>query len=349
MALSAYRINSFTKPVSALDDKPQMSAAQLKEWFDSNSTKELKESVNGLIDELGEALSGKVDTADGKGLSSNDYTDEDKAKAHEHTNKAVLDKITAAYTTAEKTKLSGIAEGANKYIHPSSHSADMIDETAAKRFTSDAEMSGKVDTADGKGLSSNDYTDEDKAKVHTHANKTILDGITALPALATENLPRISWEEMDTFDGEIAVVEKTEDINFGNYMWTDDEGTAYYEGEHREHKYVLVQHLHYMTQVTEDLSYVSRDSNDYATQILYCPDGSIKTREGDSSGSGGDTMSWSEWSELSQPYTTVEERNRNEALEAQSTKQKADIDYIAMMCGIELESETEAAEDEQIQ
>ena len=181
MALSDYRINSFTKPVSALDDKPQMSAAQLKEWFDSNSTKELKESVNGLIDELGEVLSGKVDTADGKDLSSNDYTDEDKAKVHEHANKAVLDKITAEYTTAEKTKLSGIEEGANKYTPPESHSADMITETASKRFTSDTELSGKVDTADGKGLSSNDYTDEDKAKVHTHANKAILDAITDAP------------------------------------------------------------------------------------------------------------------------------------------------------------------------
>ena len=47
--------------------------------------------------------------------------------------------------------------------------------------------------------------------------------------------------------------------------------------------------------------------------------------------------------------TTVGERNKNEALAAQSAKQKADIDYIAMMCEIELESETEAAEDEQIQ
>ena len=40
-------------------------------------------------------LSGKVDKVAGKGLSTNDYT------------------------TAEKNKLAGIAEGANKYIHPS--------------------------------------------------------------------------------------------------------------------------------------------------------------------------------------------------------------------------------------
>lgn len=189
MALSDHKINSFEKPVSALADKPQMSAAELKAWFDSNSTGEIKTSINGLIDELAEELGGKVDVSDGKGLSSNDYTDEDKAKVHTHTNKAILDEITASYTTAEKTKLSGIAEEANNYTHPSTHSADMIIETATKRFTSDTELSGKVDKVTGKGLSSNDYTDEDKTKLaaidiskqHEHANKEILDAITSVP------------------------------------------------------------------------------------------------------------------------------------------------------------------------
>ena len=48
-----------------------------------------------LLDDTTVDLSGKVDKVAGKGLSTNDYT------------------------TAEKTKLEGIAEGANKYVHPS--------------------------------------------------------------------------------------------------------------------------------------------------------------------------------------------------------------------------------------
>lgn len=48
-----------------------------------------------LLDDTTVDLSGKVDKVEGKGLSTNDYT------------------------TAEKTKLAGIAEGANKYVHPS--------------------------------------------------------------------------------------------------------------------------------------------------------------------------------------------------------------------------------------
>jgi len=38
--------------------------------------------------------------------------------------------------------------------------------------------SNKVDKVSGKGLSSNDFTDEDKTSIHTHSNKSILDTIT---------------------------------------------------------------------------------------------------------------------------------------------------------------------------
>jgi post-segregation antitoxin (ccd killing protein) len=48
-----------------------------------------------LLDDTTVDLSGKVDKVAGKGLSTNDYT------------------------TAEKTKLAGIEEGANEYVHPS--------------------------------------------------------------------------------------------------------------------------------------------------------------------------------------------------------------------------------------
>lgn len=64
-------------------------------------------------------MAGKVDTVEGKGLSTNDLTDELKTSydgavtnSHTHTNKEVLDSTTASYTTEEKTKLSNIEEGA---------------------------------------------------------------------------------------------------------------------------------------------------------------------------------------------------------------------------------------------
>ena len=53
------------------------------------------DGLSHLIDKLKASIATKVDKESGKGLSTNDYT------------------------TAEKTKLSGIAEGANKYTLPS--------------------------------------------------------------------------------------------------------------------------------------------------------------------------------------------------------------------------------------
>ena len=208
MGIEEYKITGFKKPVSALADTPQMGADELKAWFDSNSTDELKTSVNGIIDSVvadEAALAGKVDKEAGKGLSTNDYTDAEKAKNHTHTNASVLDASTAAYTTAEKTKLSGIAAGANNYVHPASHSADMISTTASKRFTSDAEMeqkadksyvdSGLSDKADGASVYAALDTKADKTavdaiapKAHTHANADILDDVTATSLIRTQNI-----------------------------------------------------------------------------------------------------------------------------------------------------------------
>ena len=72
----------------------------------------LKLDENGIYSkpEIDNKLTNKVDKETGKGLSSNDYTD------------------------AEKAKLAGIDDGANNYSHPSSHSADMIDETERRKF-----------------------------------------------------------------------------------------------------------------------------------------------------------------------------------------------------------------------
>ncbi len=60
-------------------------------------------------------LANKVDKVEGKGLSDENYT------------------------LTEKNKLAGIEKGANKYTHPSTHSADMIVDTSSKRFASDVE------------------------------------------------------------------------------------------------------------------------------------------------------------------------------------------------------------------
>lgn len=72
-----------------------------------------------VISALNSVVSNKVDKVAGKGLSTNDFTNEDKINLeenslarHSHTNKSILDSTTASFTTQEKTKLYSIEEGA---------------------------------------------------------------------------------------------------------------------------------------------------------------------------------------------------------------------------------------------
>ena len=72
-----------------------------------------------VISALNSVVSNKVDKVAGKGLSTNDFTNEDKTNLeensqarHTHTNKSILDSTTASFTTQEKTKLYSIEEGA---------------------------------------------------------------------------------------------------------------------------------------------------------------------------------------------------------------------------------------------
>ena len=65
------------------------------------------------MDRIDASINGKVDKERGKGLSANDYTDQEKAKLQE------------------------IEEGANNYTHPATHPASMIDQDATHRFVTD--------------------------------------------------------------------------------------------------------------------------------------------------------------------------------------------------------------------
>lgn len=101
----------------------------------------------------------KVDKVDGMGLSHNDYTD------------------------AEKTKLEGIAEGANKYVHPTyTAKASGLYKVAvdAEGHVSAAEAVEKADIT-GLGIPAQDTTYEDATTaVHglmSTADKAKLDGI----------------------------------------------------------------------------------------------------------------------------------------------------------------------------
>lgn len=114
--------------------------------LDSTSTNPVQNKV------INTALGNKVDVVSGKGLSTNDFTD------------------------ALKTKLDGIATGANKTVVDSSlsdSSANPVQNSVI--YTA---LANKVDVVSGKGLSANDFTDALKTKldgIATGATKVTVD------------------------------------------------------------------------------------------------------------------------------------------------------------------------------
>lgn len=105
--------------------------------------------LNGNADILDTAVSNKVDKVAGKQLSTEDYT------------------------TAEKTKLAGVAAGANAYVHPANHPASVITQDASNRFVTDAEKTAwnaKASTA---------VATTSAAGLQSAADKVKLDGIAA--------------------------------------------------------------------------------------------------------------------------------------------------------------------------
>ncbi len=117
MSVADFKINKFTDPVSTMPDNPSregMSAKAIKERFDANS-EELRVSLNGVIDHItakdsenSTAFGKKVDKVSGKGLSTNDYTNSEKALVASITGKAEKDNVieknsTVAFTPTVST------------------------------------------------------------------------------------------------------------------------------------------------------------------------------------------------------------------------------------------------------
>lgn len=114
------------------------------------ATKDEVSLVDAKADTNAADILNKVDKVDGKGLSSNDYTDADKTKV----GKALTEHQSLGnYYTKEEVD-SKVAQGGT------------FDPTAYyNRHEIDAIADGKVDKVEGRQLSTNDYTDADKAKV----------------------------------------------------------------------------------------------------------------------------------------------------------------------------------------
>lgn len=122
-----------------------------------------KMEIDDVIYEVADAearatLPTKVDKEEGKGLSTNDYTDTDKA---------IVDGVTSALD-GKVDKVAGKGLSTNDYDNTAKGIVDNVTTNLAT----------KVDKVEGKGLSANDFTDTLKDKldgIEAEANKTIVD------------------------------------------------------------------------------------------------------------------------------------------------------------------------------
>ena len=121
-------------------------------------------------------LSTKVDKVEGKGLSTNDFTDELKAIY----DKAVSELDDVVSTIGESNKINSISVNGfalpidiNKNVDISvPTSTDIENAITSKGYQTetqiDSKLSTKVDKVEGKGLSTNDFTDEYKTKISSN-------------------------------------------------------------------------------------------------------------------------------------------------------------------------------------
>lgn len=103
------------------------------------------------IEQLNAALNNKVDKIEGKGLSTNDYTNEEKEKLASIVSGAEVNVINGAsneFSISEDDKILSVV----------AISQDKITGLAGS-------LAGKVNTEEGKSLSTNDFTDELKTKL----------------------------------------------------------------------------------------------------------------------------------------------------------------------------------------
>lgn len=110
------------------------------------------------------------------GLSNHAVNKTIHITAEERTNWNAKASTTTASTTQnglmskeDKSKLDGVATGANKYVHPSTHPASIITQDSSNRFVTDAEKAtwnGKASTSVASTTANGLMSKEDKAKLN---------------------------------------------------------------------------------------------------------------------------------------------------------------------------------------
>lgn len=114
--------------------------------------------------EITAALAGKVDKETGKGLSTNDFTDAEKSKLQGIETGAQVNTVTGVKGSAESTYRTGDIDitKANVGLYNVDNTSDLNKPIST---ATQAALDGKVDKVNGKGLSTEDFTTSEKTKL----------------------------------------------------------------------------------------------------------------------------------------------------------------------------------------
>lgn len=138
----------------------------------ADAANEAAKAANEAVDKIGdinEALAGKVDKEEGKGLSSNDYTDDDKEKLDGLSN---YDDTEIRVQLSEKASKEEVADAAEKTLSDANHHTDeCIEETISGIITILLEFGQNT----GEAISDGDATTLQSAQKYTD------DAIDAIP------------------------------------------------------------------------------------------------------------------------------------------------------------------------
>ena len=120
------------------------------------------ESIDGVVSESNHGHTNK-DVLDGISAAKVDNWDNAFASAHTHDNKALLD----TYTQTEANLADAVSK---KHEHSNKAELDLIQSGDVAKWNAISGLTNKVDVEEGKGLSTNDYTDAEKEKLAGVAN-----------------------------------------------------------------------------------------------------------------------------------------------------------------------------------
>lgn len=213
MGLLTRKITTYLKNIVDLSDTPNkdgMTAADLKAFFDGRTDAEIKNSINGIIDDLLSKADGssgadqvgltplKVGGAGTVQSAMEELKSDMGADLSTHTNRvdnphAVTKAQVGLGNVTNESKatmftnptFTGTVSGVTKAMVGLINADNTSDANKPVSTATQTALDGKVDKIAGKGLSTNDYDNTEKGNVasntsarHTHANKALLDTYT---------------------------------------------------------------------------------------------------------------------------------------------------------------------------